>query len=163
MRTLAFAAVILSAASALPASAATPPATHVYEERSAPGETMDDFIARISPRAVATTDQSRVMHCGVIGQAGEQYSIRIGTSNTWKSCQITLSDVAQGFTSTGVTFRTATGDQDSKQGFTDEDFKRPRGYIAFGDVVRYQEGRTKDRPVSIRSHRAPAPESAGSP
>lgn len=131
-------------------TAAAAPAPHVYEEVSAPGETMDQFVARISVRAVATTEQSRVMHCGVIGQAGDRYSIRIGTSGTWQSCLIDLSNTANGFESTGVTFRTATNDQDSKRGFTDEDFKRPRGYIAYGDVVRYQEGRTKDRPVSTR-------------
>jgi len=144
-------AVLITTILALAAgTAATAPANHVYEEVYAPGETMDQFVARISARAVATTDQSRVMHCGVIGQAGDRYSIRIGTSGTWKSCLIDLSNTANGFESTGVTFRTATNDQDSKRGFTDEDFKRPRGYIAFGDVVRYQEGRITDRPVSTR-------------
>jgi len=131
-------------------TAAAAPATHVYEEVSALGETMDQFVVRISARAVATTEQSRVMHCGVIGQAGDRYSIRIGTSGTWQSCLIDLSSTANGFQSTGVTFRTATNDLDSKRGFTGEDFQRPRGYIAFGDVVRYQEGRTRDRPVSTR-------------
>lgn len=126
------------------------PATQVYEEISSPGETMDQFVVRISSRAVTTTEQARVMHCGVIGQAGTQYSIRLRTDGTWKSCQIDLSDTIGGFESTGVTFRTATNDQDSKQGFTDQDFKRPRGYIAYGKTVRYQEGRTKDRPVSSR-------------
>lgn len=135
---------------AMAGAALAGPATPVYEERSGPGETMDQFVVRISSRAVATTEQARVMHCGVIGQAGTQYSIRLRTDGTWKSCRIDLSDTVDGFESTGVTFRTATNDQDSKQGFTDKDFKRPRGYIAYGKNVRYQEGRTKDRPVSSR-------------
>ncbi len=135
---------------AIVGAAAAGPAAVVYEETSSPGEAMDQFVARISPRAVATTEQNRVMHCGVIGQDGDRYSIRIGTSGTWQSCRIDLTDTVDGFASTGVTFRTATSDQDSKRGFTDTDFKRPRGYIAYGDVVRYQEGRTKDKPVSTR-------------
>lgn len=138
---LAFAAVTAAAAA---------PTTQGYEEVSSPGETMDQFVVRISARAVTTTERARVMHCGVIGQAGAQYSLRLRTDGTWKSCQIDLSDTVDGFDSTGVTFRTATNDQDSKQGFTDQDFKRPRGYIAYGKVVRYQEGRTKDRTVSSR-------------
>lgn len=130
--------------------AAAAPATQGYQEISAPGETMDQFVVRISSHAVARTEQARVMQCGVVGQAGVQYSIHLRTDGTWQSCQIDLSDTVDGFESTGVTFRTATNDQGSKQGFTDEDFKRPRGYIAYGKVVRYQEGRTKDRPVSSR-------------
>ncbi|UQY89287.1 hypothetical protein LQE85_08835 [Stenotrophomonas rhizophila] len=146
MRTVLFTALLALATAA--AAAAGPAA--VYEETSSPGEAMDQFVARISPRAVATTEQNRVMHCGVIGQSGDRYSIRIGTSGTWQSCRIDLTNTVDGFASTGVTFRTATSDQDSKRGFTDTDFKRPRGYIAYDGVVRYQEGRTKDRPVSTR-------------
>lgn len=147
MRTLLVATILGLAAMGTSAAGQSAPA---YEERSAPGETMDQFVVRISTRAVATTDQGRIMHCGVIGQDGEQYSIRLHTDGSWKSCQIDLSDTVDGFESTGVTFRTATNDRDSHQGFTDQDFKRPRGYIAYGKVVRYQEGRTKDRPVSSR-------------
>ncbi|WP_312325604.1 hypothetical protein [Stenotrophomonas sp.] len=150
MRAVLFTTVLALAAAAAAAAAAAGPAAVVYEETSLPGEAMDQFVARISPRAVAATEHDRVMHCGVIGHAGDRYSIRIGTSGTWQSCRIDLTNTVDGFASTGVTFRTATSDQDSKQGFTDTDFKRPRGYIAYGDVVRYQEGRTKDKPVSTR-------------
>lgn len=122
----------------------------LYTEVSNPGESMDDFVARISPQAVAVTEERRVSLCGVIGQSGGSYSIRIGTSNTWKRCEIDLANTADGFTSTGVTFHTHTSDEDSVRGFSDQEFNRPRGYIAYGTVVRYQEGRTKDRPVKTR-------------
>lgn len=122
----------------------------LYQERSNPGESMDGFVARISTRAVAVTDERRVSLCGVIGQNGDSYSIRLGTSNTWKRCDIDLGDTADGFRSTGVTFHTHTSDEDSVRGFSAQEFKRPRGYIAYGKVVRYQEGRTKDRPVKTR-------------
>ncbi len=124
----------------------------LYTEVSKPGETMDDFVARISPHAVAVTEERRVSICGVIGQADGIYSIRIGTINTWKRCEIDLGDTAPGYTSTGVTFHTRTSDETESRvkGFSDRDFERPRGYIAYGKEVRYQEGRTKDRPVRTR-------------
>ncbi|WP_282259376.1 hypothetical protein [Stenotrophomonas sp. PS02301] len=124
--------------------------THLYQERSNPGESMDEFVARISTQAIAVTDKRRVSLCGVIGQNSDSYSIRIGTSNTWKRCEIDLGDTGDGFTSTGVTFHTHTSDEDSVRGFSAQEFNRPRGYIAYGKVVRYQEGRTKDRPVKTR-------------
>ncbi|HDS1228751.1 TPA: hypothetical protein QEF71_002932 [Stenotrophomonas maltophilia] len=122
--------------------------TFLYEEVSAPGESMDAFIARISPKAIEVTDTRRVSICGAIGQAEGRFSIRLVTSNTWKSCDIDLSDTVTGYASTGVTFHTTTSDEGSQRGFSAENFKRPRGYVAFGKHVRYQEGRTKDRLIS---------------
>lgn len=96
------------------------------------------------------TDELRVSPCGVSGQSGDSYSIRIGASNTWKRCEIDLGDAAEGFTSTGVTFHTHASDEDGVRGFSAQEFNRPRGYIAYGRVVRYQEGRAKDRPIKTR-------------
>lgn len=123
---------------------------HLYQELSIPGESMDAFVARISTKAVAVTEERRVSICGVIGEAGGRYSIRLNTDNTWKRCDIDLADTVDGYTSTGVTFHTHTSDADSVRGFSDQEFKRPRGYIAYGGVVRYQEGRTRDRPITTR-------------
>ena len=122
----------------------------LYTEVSMPGESMDDFVSRISTQAVAVTEERRVSICGVIGEADGRYSIRLNTDNTWKRCDIDLSDTIDGFSSTGVTFHTHTSDENSVKGFSAQEFKRPRGYIAYGKVVRYQEGRTKDRPVKTR-------------
>lgn len=33
---------------------------HLYQQQSNPGESMDDFVARISPRAIEVTEQRRV-------------------------------------------------------------------------------------------------------
>lgn len=74
---------------------------------------------------------------------GDSHSIRIATSSTWRSCDIILTDTAEGITSTGVTFRAHTGDANRMRGFSVQEFTRPRAYIAYGKVVRYQEGRTK--------------------
>jgi hypothetical protein len=122
--------------------------TFLYEEVSAPGESMDAFVARISPKAIEVIETRRVSICGAIGQAEDRFSVRLGTSNTWKSCDIDLSDTATGYASTGVTFHTTTSDEGSQRGFSAENFNRPRGYVAFGKHVRYQEGRTKDRLIS---------------
>lgn len=150
MRVSIFFAVLAAAgaSSALAASAQDP--TQLYEEISTSGETMDGFVARISPKAIEVTEQRRVSICGVIGKAGDRFGIRLGTSNTWKKCDIDLANTVAGFTSTGITFHTTTSDEGSQRGFSAENFKRPGGYVAFGNVVRYQEGRTKDRPVSTR-------------
>ncbi|MEN5285740.1 hypothetical protein ABE494_07290 [Stenotrophomonas lactitubi] len=122
--------------------------THLYDEVSTHGETMDAFVARISPKAIEVTEERRVSICGVIGQSGDRFGIRLGTSNTWKKCDIDLANTVAGFTSTGITFHTTTSDEGSQRGFSSENFKRPGGYVAFGNVVRYQEGCTKDRIVS---------------
>lgn len=122
----------------------------LYSETSNPGESMDAFVARISTKAVSITEERRVSICGVIGEAGGLFSIALRTSNTWRRCDIDLKDTVEGYTSTGVTFHTHTSDADSVRGFSAQEFKRPRGYIAYGRVVRYQEGRTKDRPIKIR-------------
>lgn len=122
----------------------------LYSEISHLGESMDTFVARISTRAVAVTEERRVSICGVIGEANGLYSIALRSDNTWKRCEIDLKDTVDGYTSTGVTFHTHTSDENSVRGFSAQEFKRPRGYIAYGKVVRYQEGRTKDRPVRRR-------------
>ncbi|WP_414555414.1 hypothetical protein [Stenotrophomonas forensis] len=130
------------------AASGSPNPTFLYEEVSVPGESMDEFVARISPKAIEVTEARRVSICGAIGQADDRFSIRLGTSNTWKSCDIDLSDTVAGYASTGVTFHTTTSDEGSQRGFSAENFKRARGYVAFGKYVRYQEGRTKDRLIS---------------
>lgn len=139
----------LAAAVAGPALAdSTQDPAHLYDEVSTRGETMDALVARISPKAIEITEARRVSICGVIGQSGDRFGIRLGTSNTWKQCDIDLANTVAGFTSTGITFHTTTSDEGSQRGFSAENFKRPGGYVAFGNVVRYQEGRTKDRIVS---------------
>lgn len=141
--------VALAVAVAGPALAdSTQDPTQLYDEVSTRGETMDSFVARISPKAIEVTEERRVSICGVIGQSGDRFGIRLGTSNTWKKCDIDLANTAAGFTSTGITFHTTTSDEGSQRGFSAENFKRPGGYVAFGNVVRYQEGRTKDRIIS---------------
>lgn len=122
----------------------------LYTEVSKPGETMDDFVARISTHAVAITEERRVSICGVIGEVDGRYSVRLNTDNSWKECEIDLNDTLDGYASTGVTFHTHTSDEEIVRGFSAQEFKRPRGYIAYGKVVRYQEGRTKDRPIKSR-------------
>lgn len=124
------------------------PSTFLHEEVSAPGESMDAFVARISPKAIEVTEARRVSICGAIGHAEDRFSIRLGTSNTWKRCDIDLTDTVAGYAATGVTFHTTTSDEGSQRGFSADNFKRPRGYVAFGKYVRYQEGRTKDRLIS---------------
>jgi hypothetical protein len=120
----------------------------LYLEVSNPGESMDSFAARIS--ALAVTEERRVSICGVIGEASGRYSIALRADNTWKRCEIDLKDTVDAHTSTGVTFHTHTSDADSVRGFSAQEFKRSRGHIAFGKVVRYQDGRTKDRPITTR-------------
>lgn len=149
MRLVILTAVLAAAAVSNSALAdAVHPSTFLYEEVSAPGESMDAFVARISPKAIEVTEARRVSICGAIGREDDRFSIRLGTSNTWKRCDIDLSDTVAGFASTGVTFHTTTSDEQSQRGFSADNFKRPRGYVAFGKYVRYQEGRTKDRLIS---------------
>ncbi|SMR69229.1 MULTISPECIES: hypothetical protein [Stenotrophomonas] len=148
MRVSIFVAALAVAVAGHALADSTQDPTHLYDEVSTQGETMDAFVARISTKAIEVTEERRVSICGVIGQSGNRFGIRVGTSNTWKKCDIDLANTVAGFTSTGITFHTTTSDEGSQRGFSAENFKRPGGYVAFGNVVRYQEGRTKDRIVS---------------
>lgn len=90
--------------------------TFLYEEVSTPGESMDAFVARISPKAIEVTEARRVSICGAIGQAEDRFSIRLGTSNTWKRCDIDLNDTVAGYASSGVTFHTTTATREASEG-----------------------------------------------
>lgn len=49
-----------------------------------------------------------------------------------------------------MTLHTHTSDENSLRGFSAQEFKRLRGYIASRRVVRCHEGRTNDRLVKTR-------------
>lgn len=122
----------------------------LYTAVSSLSETMYDFEARISTHAVAVNEDWRVSICGMIGEANGRYSVRLNTDNTRRRCEIDLDDTLDGNCSTSVTFPTRTSDEDIVRGFSAQVFNRLRGYIAYGKVVRYQEGRTKERPIKTR-------------
>jgi hypothetical protein len=124
--------------------------TYLYTEVSQPGETMDAFVVRIAPRAISVTREMRVEICGSLASSEFSHSIRMVTSHTRSHCNLLLSDTESAYNPSGRTFHTHTDDEDSHRGFSPQDFNRPNGYVAYGKVVRYQEGKTKDRLISIR-------------
>ena len=76
-------AAILLTAVAFGASAET----KLYTENSRPGETMDEFIVRIAPRALRFTERSSFEVCGPIVKTDTGYSLTLYTSSNMTRCQ----------------------------------------------------------------------------
>lgn len=119
----------------------------LYTETSLPGETRDDFVVRIAPRAVEHTAKLRSEVCGEIIMVDGVYSLTITTDNRPTACDITMSGQAD-----TVTFHTHPARTDVR-GFSDLDYKHP-GYVAFEDRLRFQAGRLKDVSLSSRLRQA---------
>ncbi|WP_434990033.1 hypothetical protein [Xanthomonas melonis] len=89
---LATAAVALLGAT-LPALAADPlpvkfgQTTHLHQEISAAGESLDAFVTRIAPRARAASVSTRTVVCGEILGAGP-YSLTLKTDGQQDWCEV---------------------------------------------------------------------------
>lgn len=100
---------------------------------SNPGESMDSFVARVSPDAVAYTKEHNVEVCGAIGQAtGGGYILQIEKGRKY-SCKIHW--VRGKFT--GQTFHTHP--DDGAESFAPADLHVP-GYMAKGSTLQHQIG-----------------------
>ncbi|WP_225766768.1 hypothetical protein [Stenotrophomonas sp. Marseille-Q4652] len=69
---------------------------HVLTETSQPGETMDAFAARLSPRLRAFSDETGFEACGVIATDGERFGAVIGSNRSHIACANFSSKVPEG-------------------------------------------------------------------
>lgn len=115
---------------------------------SQPGETMDAFVERIAPQAVAISNRAGLEVCGAIAEADGVYSIRMVQGGP-RACTIDFKDVEAGFVSTGQTFHTHPYAPSTRSGFTRADYAAP-GYLAEGWTLKHQAGWGTDRFVTRR-------------
>lgn len=67
----------------------SPSAKSLYQERSLAGETTDNFILRIAPRAVSYTNRTGHQVCGAVVQNPDgQYTIEMRTIGQGYRCEI---------------------------------------------------------------------------
>ncbi|HHA2975135.1 TPA: hypothetical protein ACOFD8_002501 [Stenotrophomonas maltophilia] len=116
-------------ASAEAAASSSPNPTFLYEEVSAPGESMDAFTLRIAPRALKHTNKSGHQVCGAIeSPQNGQFRIKISTIRSGTSCQVP--------SSAAVYFTTHTW---SNETFSQGEREIP-GYLAVKNSLYYQNG-----------------------
>lgn len=128
-------AAFLIMASALVPGAAT--AHDIGRYNSAPNESLDDFVVRLSVPALNYTHLHNVEVCGFFERTPEDtYSIELQTSNHPRLCDIKFHSRGSG-EAIGKIFHThAPG---GIQSFSGEDFILP-GYLAISGYIYYQSG-----------------------
>lgn len=138
------------------ASAAAAPATAptlAITVRSEPGETMDDFAARIGPAVVEEAMRRSAELCGEIRRDGTAFALDLYTTRGLRECSYRRF-AAHDYT--GLTYHTHIhlGETDwhrlkAKQmnpRFSDDDYAHP-GYLATERKVMFQNGRGTERRV----------------
>lgn len=120
-------------------------ATSLFTETSQPGESMDDFVVRVAPQAVAYTMKHNVEVCGMIAKDGDKLVLEVGTQGVNNGCSISVPA-----NSTGMTFHTHPSPIAFK--FHDKDFAVP-GYLGTVRGVRFQQGVGTERFVGRFSER----------
>ena len=76
---------------------------HLFTDTGAPGESMDDFAARIAPRLRAYSDETGFEACGVIASDGERFGAVIGSNRAHIACANFAAKVPAGMRATGET------------------------------------------------------------
>lgn len=76
---------------------------HLFTETSAPGESLDAFILRVSPRLRDYTAATGFEACGVLASDGERFGVVIGTNHGHTACVNFPSKVPEGMAFTGQT------------------------------------------------------------
>lgn len=111
---------------------------YLYTEISIPGETMDDFVLRISNRANEYTKQTGYEVCGSIITEDERYRIEMMTSSRNDECELPGD--------TKIYFHTHPINQGMN--FSHGDYVLP-GYLSTLSGVKFQDGKVK-RPRKVR-------------
>lgn len=136
MRSIVIIAAMAAAHLSSSAIAAEAQGTQVYEETSTPGESLDAFMTRVAPRALATTHKRDEALCGLIAKTdSDQFSLRmVSTGSPWK-CTLDKSSLAPGAQWTGLVFRTHTLRADDE--WTSSDMANP-GYLVTEHKLTYR-------------------------
>ena len=112
--------------------------TYLYTEVSQPGETMDSFVVRISPRAYSTSWIKAKEVCGAIESTGGQFSIDIH-QGTYAKCDFINPEGSIGF-------HTHPVQRKEPLRFSKADIK-VGGYLAGRNEVMHSDGKGSIRRV----------------
>lgn len=122
-------AALLATLAVLPQPAQARP---LYTELALPGETMDEFIVRIAPRARAYTMEHGVEICGAIGTRDNgTMTVLVGTDDHPMVCKIRRVDGKY----SGYVFHTHT--HRGSEYWTNEDLRTP-GYLVTPQKLMWQ-------------------------
>lgn len=75
----------------------------LFEVVSDPGESLDEFAARIGPQLRAFSDATEFEACGVIATDGERFGVVVGTNRAHIACVNFSSKAPNGMTATNET------------------------------------------------------------
>lgn len=112
----------------------------LYQEKSNPGESLDAFVVRIAPRAVAASKSARATVCGQIEGSGP-YQFKVKTDGFLSTCDLpktTLPYVLVNGTAVDV----------REDHFSQVNWQRS-GYLVTPWSIKHQDGMQK-RPRRVR-------------
>ncbi|EMR0604057.1 DUF4329 domain-containing protein [Stenotrophomonas sp. Sm3212] len=93
---------------------------HLFDAVSEANEGLDDFMARISPRLRAFSDETGFEACGVVARNDEgRFAVAIGTNHSHVACVNFASKVPQGFQPTMETIHSHGGEKTFAASATD--------------------------------------------
>lgn len=113
----------------------------LHAEASGAAESMDQFVSRIAPRALAASKAARAAVCGEVVGTGDEFSVRFKTDGYADEC--TLPGSGRTYILVNGTASDAREDH-----FSQINWQRP-GYLITPWSVKYQDGVAK-RPRTIR-------------
>ena len=86
----------------------------LFEAVSEPGETLDAFVLRISPRLRAYSDETGFEACGVLASDGARFGIVVGSNRAHIACANFDAFVPTGMKPTGQTLHSHGNDRPSR-------------------------------------------------
>ncbi|MBN8224822.1 MAG: hypothetical protein J0L89_08405 [Xanthomonadales bacterium] len=86
----------------------------LFEALSDPGESLDAFVLRISPRLRAYSDETGFEACGVLATNGERFGVVVGSNRAHIACANFDSFTPTGMTPTGQTIHSHGKDRPSR-------------------------------------------------
>ena len=113
----------------------------LYQEESNPGETLDDFVVRVAPRALQASKDSRATVCGQIEGSGP-YLVKVKTDGYTSTCDLPMS-------SQPYVLVNGTAVDKRENHFSQVNWQRA-GYLVTPWSVKHQNGVSK-RPRNVSS------------
>lgn len=113
----------------------------LYEEESNPGESLDDFVVRIAPRAVQASKEARATVCGQV-EGGGPYLVKVKTDGYTSTCDLPT-------TALPYVLVNGTAVDKRENHFSQVNWQRA-GYLVTPWSVKHQDGQQK-RPRKVSS------------
>ena len=113
----------------------------LYREQSKPGESLDDFVVRIAPRAVQASKEARATVCGQV-EGGGPYLVKVKTDGYTSSCDLPA-------TALPYVLVNGTAVDKRENHFSQVNWQRA-GYLVTPWSVKHQDGQQK-RPRKVSS------------